>query len=65
MRLTLEPLELTRDLAPLHAWVTHPRSVFWGMQGASLAQVTRSTPGSPTDPHHEALLGRADGTRSS
>ena len=62
MRLTVEPLELPRDLATLHAWVTHPRSVFWGMQGASIDEVHTEYARIADDPHHEALLGRADGS---
>lgn len=61
MRLTLEPLDPTRDLALLHGWVTHPRSVFWGMQDATPEQVHDEYARIATDPHHEALLGRADG----
>ncbi|SEB83969.1 Protein N-acetyltransferase, RimJ/RimL family [Nocardioides exalbidus] len=61
MRLTLEPLDTGRDLALLHAWVTHPRSVFWGMQDATPAQVRDDYARIAADPHHEALLGRADG----
>lgn len=61
MRLTIEPLDLSRDLATLHAWVTHPRSVFWGMQGATLDEVHTDYAQIADDPHHEALLGRADG----
>ena len=62
MRLTVEPLDLTRDLTLLHAWVTHPRSEFWGMQGATPEQVHTEYARIADDPHHEALLGRADGT---
>jgi len=62
MRLSIEPLELPRDLATLHAWVTHPRSVFWGMQGASVDEVHTEYARIADDPHHEALLGRADGS---
>jgi hypothetical protein len=61
VRLTLGPLDPTRDLALLHAWVTHPRSVFWGMQDATLAQVHDEYARIADDPHHDALLGRADG----
>lgn len=61
MRLTLEPLDPTRDLALLHAWVTHPRSVFWGMQHATPEQVLDEYARIADDPHHDALLGRADG----
>lgn len=62
MRLTVEPLSLPGDLATLHAWVTHPRSLFWGMQGASLEDVHTEYARIADDPHHEALLGRADGS---
>ena len=61
MRLTLEPLDPARDLALLHAWVTHPRSVFWGMQDATPERVHDEYARIADDPHHEALLGRADG----
>ncbi|WP_110181110.1 GNAT family N-acetyltransferase [Nocardioides solisilvae] len=61
MRLTLEPLDPERDLAVLHGWVTHPRSVFWGMQGASVAEVAAEYARIADDPHHDAWLGRADG----
>lgn len=61
MRLTLEPLALPRDLALLHAWVTHPRSIFWGMQDATRDEVHTEYARIADDPHHEALLGRADG----
>jgi len=62
MRLTLETLDPVRDLALLHAWVTHPRSVFWGMQDATPQQVHDEYARIAADPHHDALLGRADGT---
>ena len=61
MRLTVEPLDLERDLGLLHRWVTHPRSVYWGMQGATRAEVAQEYAHIAEDPHHEALLGRADG----
>lgn len=62
MRLTLEILDPVHDLALLHAWVTHPRSVFWGMQDATPQQVHDEYARIAADPHHDALLGRADGT---
>lgn len=61
MRLTLEPLDPDRDATLLHAWVTHPRSVFWGMQEATEQQVHDEYARIADDPHHHALLGRADG----
>ena len=33
---TFEPVDVDRDAALLHDWVTHPRSVFWGMQSATV-----------------------------
>jgi siderophore synthetase component len=61
MRLTIEPLDLDRDLAHLHAWVTHPRSVYWQMQAASVDDVASEYRLVVENPHHDAWLGRADG----
>jgi siderophore synthetase component len=61
MRLTIEPLDVERDLGLLHRWVTHPRSVFWEMQDASAADVAAEYARMAEDPHHHAFLGRADG----
>ena len=61
MRLTIEPLDLDRDLTCLHAWVTHPRSVYWQMQGASVDDVANEYRLIVENPHHDAWLGRADG----
>lgn len=59
-RCTIEPLDLERDLTLLHAWVTHPRSVYWMMQDASVDDVGKEYAGIAADPHHEAFLGRVD-----
>jgi siderophore synthetase component/RimJ/RimL family protein N-acetyltransferase len=56
----LVPLDLDRDLDRLHAWVTHPRSHFWGLQGAEPAAVRREYERIAADPHHHAWLGRDD-----
>jgi siderophore synthetase component len=61
MRLTLEPLDLETDIALLHSWVTHPRSVYWEMQGASVADVAAEYRLIDENPHHHAWLGRVDG----
>jgi len=63
MNLTLAPLDIEDPgiLAALHAWVTHPRSVFWGMSEATVVEVYDEYARIAGDPHHEALLGRADG----
>lgn len=56
-----EPLDLDRHLELLHGWVTHPRSVYWEMQGASLEDVRSEYAAIAVNPHHEALLGTVDG----
>lgn len=58
---TLEPLDVERDARLLHGWVTHPRSVFWQMSGASVADVARDYRQIAEHPHHDAWLGRVDG----
>ncbi|GAA1742650.1 GNAT family N-acetyltransferase [Aeromicrobium alkaliterrae] len=57
-----EPLDLDRHLELLHAWVTHPRSVYWEMQGASVDDVRAEYAKIAADPHHHALIGTVDGT---
>jgi siderophore synthetase component len=59
--ITIEPVDVDRDGDLLHAWVTHPRSVFWGMQGASVHDVRDAYAAIVADPHHDAWLGRVDG----
>lgn len=61
MTVTLEPLDLDRDLAVLHAWVTHPRSAFWMMQDHTPEQVRAAYAEIVASPHHDAWLGRVDG----
>jgi hypothetical protein len=58
---TIEPLELPRDLGRLHAWVTHPKAVYWEMQGASVQDVATEYQLIADNPHHHAWLGRVDG----
>jgi hypothetical protein len=60
-RFTIEPLDLRRDLALVHAWVTHPNSVYWEMAGFTPAQVAHEYSAIRDHPHHDAFLGRADG----
>ena len=64
MQITLEPLDLARDLDLLHAWVTHPRSAYWMMQDACRENVRVEYAGIAVDPHHHAWLGRVDGRPS-
>ena len=58
MQITLEPVDLARDLDLLRAWVTHPRSAYWMMQGASRDDVRQEYAAIAADPHHDAWLGR-------
>ena len=41
--------------------MTHPRSVYWMMQGASVDDVAHEYRLIVENPHHDAWLGRADG----
>lgn len=62
MRATLGPLPLDpATLRLLHAWVTHPRSAFWQMQGATYDDVAVEYVGIAASPTHDAWLGRVDG----
>lgn len=58
--ITIVPVVPVRDAALLHSWVTHPRSVFWGMQDASPDQVRAEYTAMGDDPHHDAFLGLVD-----
>lgn len=58
--MNLVPLDLDRDLELLHAWVTHPRSHFWGLQGADPQRVRAEYERIAADPHHHAWLGLDD-----
>lgn len=59
--LTIEPLDVARDADLLFQWVTHPRSVYWGMQESTPDEVAAAYAEIVADPHHDAFLGRADG----
>ena len=61
MRCALAPLDVERDVHVLHAWVTHPRSRFWMMQGASVDDVRAEYAGIVASDHHDAWLGSVDG----
>ncbi len=61
MSVTIEPLDIDTHLGLLHSWITHPRSVFWEMPGASVHDVAREYATIGDDPHHHAWLGRVGG----
>lgn len=58
--MTVEPLDVARHATLLHAWITHPHAVFWGMGDADLDAVRREYQRIDADPHHQAWLGRLD-----
>ncbi len=60
--LRLRPVVLEQDLDRLHAWVTHPRSVYWEMQEASREDVAEEYSAICISDHHEAFIG-LDGDR--
>ncbi|MDN5745998.1 MAG: GNAT family N-acetyltransferase, partial [Nocardioidaceae bacterium] len=60
-RISIEPLDVDRDLALVHAWVTHPRSRYWMMQGWSVDKVRADLVATVEHPHHDAWLGYLDG----
>ncbi|MFJ6199068.1 GNAT family N-acetyltransferase [Micromonospora sp. NPDC092111] len=53
----LRTLDPDADAALLHGWVTHPRSAFWLMQDAEVAEVAREYRRIADHPHHDAYLG--------
>ncbi|MBF4160395.1 GNAT family N-acetyltransferase [Nocardioides acrostichi] len=62
MRCTLEPLVVDdATVALLHAWVTHPRSVYWQLGEATPDDVRREYAEIDARPTHDAWLGRVDG----
>jgi len=61
MRLGHRLLELDRDVPTVHHWVTHERSVFWGMQHASEGHVRAEYREILGSPHTDAWLGTSDG----
>lgn len=61
MSVDLEPLDLERDLELLHRWVTHPKAVFWMMQGADLEDVRVAYAELESCDHHDVWLGRVEG----
>src|SRR3546814_4997157 len=61
---TFEPVDVERDAALLHEWVTHPRSVYWMMSEATPAEVAVEYAAIVANAHHHAWLGRVDGERA-
>lgn len=59
--MTVEPLDVATFAGQLHAWITHPRSIYWGMPDADLDAVRQEYERIDANPHHHAWLGRLDG----
>ncbi|MFB6439357.1 GNAT family N-acetyltransferase [Streptomyces sp. NPDC056411] len=59
---SLRPVDPAADAALLHSWVTHPKAVFWLMQGCDLDAVEKEFTRIAADPHHHAYLGLHNGT---
>jgi RimJ/RimL family protein N-acetyltransferase len=58
---TLRPLDLATDLGLLHSWVTHPKAVYWMMQGCEPARVEAEYRRIEENPYHDAFLGAWNG----
>ncbi|MDR7304064.1 GNAT family N-acetyltransferase [Haloactinomyces albus] len=54
---TVRRVELPTDLALLYGWLTHPKSVFWMMQAAQLADVESMFRDIAATTGHDAFLG--------
>ncbi|MBD8504883.1 acetyltransferase [Hoyosella sp. G463] len=59
--LAIAPIDPQRDAPLLHQWLTHPRSVYWEMQDATVEDVEAQFQRINDDPHHHARLGFVDG----
>src|SRR3546814_18282482 len=55
-RVTFEPVDVERDAALLHEWVTHPRSVYWMMSEAKPAEVAVASAAIAANPHTHTCL---------
>lgn len=57
----LRPVDPAGDTPLLHAWLTHPKSVFWMMSEAGRADVEAEFTKVAATPGHDAYLGLHDG----
>ncbi|WP_307844215.1 GNAT family N-acetyltransferase [Sanguibacter suaedae] len=58
---TLEPFDVDRDAATLHAWLRDPASAFWQMTHLDADEVRAYARSVVDDAHQDAWLGRVDG----
>ncbi|WP_433604586.1 GNAT family N-acetyltransferase [Dactylosporangium sp. CA-139114] len=57
MSFALRPLDADADAVLLHRWVTHPKAVYWLMQGYTVEAVAAEYRRIAAHPHHDAFLG--------
>ena len=60
--LAVRRLDPEADAATVHAWVTHPKAVFWMMQDADVADVEKEYREIVEHPHRDAFLGLVNGS---
>ncbi|WP_169949126.1 GNAT family N-acetyltransferase [Microbispora sp. H11081] len=60
--LAVRRLDPEADAATVHAWVTHPRAVFWMMLDADVADVEKEYREIVGHPHRDAFLGLVNGS---
>jgi RimJ/RimL family protein N-acetyltransferase len=61
---SLRSVDPFADAELLHRWVTHPKSAFYLLQDAQLADVEREFMGIAASEHHDAFLGLHEGEPS-
>ncbi len=60
-RFDIRPVDPAADAALLHGWLTHPKSVFWLMRDATLADLEDQYARIAAHDHHDAYLGLHEG----
>ncbi|XVQ85979.1 GNAT family N-acetyltransferase [Microbispora siamensis] len=60
-QLAVRRLDPEADAPVVHAWVTHPKAVFWMMQDADVARVEKEYREIVEHPHRDAFLGLVNG----
>ncbi|MEN3533938.1 GNAT family N-acetyltransferase [Microbispora sp. ZYX-F-249] len=59
--LAVRRLDPEADAPTVHAWVTHPKAVFWMMRDATVADVAKEYREIVGHPHRDAFLGLVNG----
>ncbi|MGW5266518.1 GNAT family N-acetyltransferase [Microbispora sp. NPDC004025] len=59
--LAVRRLDPEADASVVHAWVTHPKAVFWMMRDAGVADVAKEYREIVDHPHRDAFLGLVNG----